>query len=122
MSTPVVPSVLSVADVVGTYHGVYTYGSYWSLPPPGGSSHFSDTVFLQVRPDTTAPLDSMIFYAGYETFRLSVDSSISNQHGGVTSHYGGFSLVNDTLRLEWHRNTFGEFSDGSHSDFAGVKL
>ena len=115
-----IDQILTVSEVAGIYYGRYAYGWYYSIPWSNSYS-FLDTMDILVRPDTTAPINPTLFYAAHETFTLNEDSTISNWHGGVTSHYGRFYMSNDTLRLQWQRHTFGDFGDGSSSSFSGTK-
>lgn len=111
----------TVEDVTGTYYGRYAY--YSSASYPGGTSYsFIDTMFLQVRADTTEPISPNWVFVGPDPFILHEDGTLDCNwnYGGQSYCYGAFTIVNDTIRVECERINQMDYSS-TRSTFSGVK-
>ena len=96
-----------VQDVVGTYHGTYSYSHHSEGPPPdGGPWYHCDTKIIQVIADTSYADHSHYFRAGpqHELFQLYPNGTLGYipwYSDWPYSFSGAFIRTGDTLHLEW---------------------
>jgi hypothetical protein len=117
---PVIDTVLTASDFAGTYYGRYERGGNSPFPPPGGSYSYVDTMDILVRADTGSESDPFVVHAGYESFYLDPDSTLIC-YTSSSDCDGRFYMMNDTLRLEFHRTTWDDFGVSSYANFQGYK-
>ena len=111
-----------VEVVAGRYYGLYTSWSTSEFPPPNGSSsYFSDTMFIQVRPDSTNLYTSDWIYVRNQTYKMHADWTLSCAGTAQSSNCDGrFYWLNDTLRLECEIHDHMAYSS-SGSSFTGFR-